>query len=198
MAPTRDNTPTWRVLLMASSCLFYYVARPSQRHHYRCRRPSHHDPLICIDRPTFGYALQWLHNESDGVSYHQPLDCLLNRLFMRRSKKTSKLCVTDLLWGEFTGDRWIPHTKGQLRGKCFHLMTSSRREMVVVGRGCGGRVVELACHWFLCYLRVCFLFAKIPHVLYRVNLQCWYHFRKQAVRRLQAYHGNNLERGNLT
>ena len=28
------------------------------------------------------------------------------------------------LWGEFTGDRWIPRTKGQLRGKCFHLMTS--------------------------------------------------------------------------
>ena len=29
------------------------------------------------------------------------------------------------LWGEFTGDRWIPRTKGQLRGKYFHLMTSS-------------------------------------------------------------------------
>ena len=28
------------------------------------------------------------------------------------------------LCGEFTG-RWIPRTKGQLRGKCFHLMTSS-------------------------------------------------------------------------
>ena len=26
---------------------------------------------------------------------------------------------------EFTGNRWIPLTKGQLRGKCFHLMTSS-------------------------------------------------------------------------
>ena len=26
---------------------------------------------------------------------------------------------------EFTGDWWIPRTKGQLRGKCFHLMTSS-------------------------------------------------------------------------
>ena len=26
---------------------------------------------------------------------------------------------------EFTGDRGIPRTKGQLRGKCFHLMTSS-------------------------------------------------------------------------
>ena len=29
------------------------------------------------------------------------------------------------LWGEFTGDRWIPFTKGQQGGKCFHLMTSS-------------------------------------------------------------------------
>ena len=28
------------------------------------------------------------------------------------------------LWGEFTGHRWIPRTKGQWRGKCFHLMTS--------------------------------------------------------------------------
>ena len=29
------------------------------------------------------------------------------------------------LWGEFTGDQRIPRTKGQLRGKCSHLMTSS-------------------------------------------------------------------------
>ena len=29
------------------------------------------------------------------------------------------------LCGEFTGDRLIPRTNGQLRGKCFHLMTSS-------------------------------------------------------------------------
>ena len=29
------------------------------------------------------------------------------------------------LCGEFTGDRWIPRTKGQYRGKCSHLMTSS-------------------------------------------------------------------------
>ena len=29
------------------------------------------------------------------------------------------------LCGEFTGDRWIPRTNGQQRGKCFHLMTSS-------------------------------------------------------------------------
>ena len=29
------------------------------------------------------------------------------------------------LWGEFTGDRWIPLTKGQWCGKCFPLMASS-------------------------------------------------------------------------
>ena len=28
------------------------------------------------------------------------------------------------LCGKFTGDRWISRTKGQQRGKCFHLMTS--------------------------------------------------------------------------
>ena len=34
-------------------------------------------------------SLQWRHNGRDGVSDHQPYHCLLNRLFMRRSKKTS-------------------------------------------------------------------------------------------------------------
>ena len=41
-------------------------------------------------------TLQWRHNGRNSVSNHQPYDCLLNRLFRRRSKKTSKLCVTGL------------------------------------------------------------------------------------------------------
>ena len=56
---------------------------------------------------------------------HRRLNCLLNRFFRRRSKKTSKLHITGFLWGESTGHRWIPLRKCQLRGKCFHLMTSS-------------------------------------------------------------------------
>ena len=40
--------------------------------------------------------LRWRYNGRDGVSNHQPHDCLLNRLFRRRSKNTSKLCVTGL------------------------------------------------------------------------------------------------------
>ena len=78
-----------------------------------------------VSRTSHHYnALQWRQNGRDSVSNHQPHDCLLNRLFRRRSKKTSKLRVTGLCCGEFTGDRWIPRTNGQLRGKCFHLMTS--------------------------------------------------------------------------
>ena len=69
-------------------------------------------------------TLPWRHNDHNGVSNHQPHGCLLNRLFRRRSKKTSKLRVTGLCVGN-SPDRWIPRTKGQLRGKYFHLMTSS-------------------------------------------------------------------------
>ena len=45
------------------------------------------------------YTLQWRHNWRDGVPSHRPHDCLLNRLFRCRSKKTSKLRVTGLCEG---------------------------------------------------------------------------------------------------
>ena len=41
-------------------------------------------------------SLQWRQNDHDSVSNHQPHDRLLNCLFGRRSKKTSKLRVTGL------------------------------------------------------------------------------------------------------
>ena len=43
--------------------------------------------------------LQWCHNERGGVSNHRRLDCLLNRLFSRRSKKTSRLRGTGFCEG---------------------------------------------------------------------------------------------------
>ena len=45
------------------------------------------------------WSLLWRHNGSDGVSNHQSHDCLLNRSFRRRSKKTPKLRVTGLCAG---------------------------------------------------------------------------------------------------
>ena len=58
-------------------------------------------------------TLQWRHNERDGVSNHQPHDCLLKRLFEAQIKENVKAPRHWPLWGEFTGDRWIPRTKGQ-------------------------------------------------------------------------------------
>ena len=48
-------------------------------------------------------TLWWRHNDHDSVSSHQPHECLLNRLFRRRSKKTSKLRVTGLCVGNSAG-----------------------------------------------------------------------------------------------
>ena len=71
---------------------------------------------------------QWeKHKEMCGVAH---LDTAVSRLFTQQFiqaeiKENIKAPRHWPLWGEFTGDRWIPHTKGQWRGKCFHLMTSS-------------------------------------------------------------------------
>ena len=70
---------------------------------------SHHTRMRSL-------PLQWRHNGCDSVSNHQPHDCLLNRLFRRSSKKTSKPRVTGLC----AGHRGISRTNGQLRGICFH------------------------------------------------------------------------------
>ena len=80
--------------------------------------------------------LHWCYNERDGVSNNQPHDCLLNRLFRCRSKKTSKLRVTGLFEGnspltdEFPAQRastaenvsiwWRHHVKHQTQESINH------------------------------------------------------------------------------
>ena len=63
-------------------------------------------------------TLQWRNNGREGVSNHQPHYCLLNRLYRRKSKKTSKLCGTGHCAGKspVTGDS--PH-KWQVTRKMF-------------------------------------------------------------------------------
>ena len=56
-------------------------------------------------------TLHWRHNDHDGVSNHQPHGCLLNRLFRRRSHKTSKLRVTGLCVGNSPGPVNSPHKR---------------------------------------------------------------------------------------
>ena len=76
---------------------------------YRLRKSGHfvHGEMgwndIVIDGSNPSQSLQWRHNGRDSVSNYQPRDCLLNRLFRRRSKKTSKLRVTGLCAGNSLG-----------------------------------------------------------------------------------------------
>ena len=57
------------------------------------------------------------HNEHDGASNHKPHDCLLNRLFRCRSKKTSKLRVTGLCAGKSPETGEFPPHKGPVTQK---------------------------------------------------------------------------------
>ena len=61
--------------------------------------PQGHDieaNYIAMCRWSNVCSLQWRHNERDGVLKHRRRDWLHNRLFRRRSKKTSNLGVTGL------------------------------------------------------------------------------------------------------
>ena len=55
--------------------------------------------IVGCDSSKVKFTLQLRHNERDGVSNHRRLDCLLNRLFICRSKKTSKLRIIGLCEG---------------------------------------------------------------------------------------------------
>ena len=81
----------------------YYLI--STRKHAKCThsRISNNRQLSYSEWLSTANTLHWRHNDHDGVSNHQPHGCLLSRLFRRRSKKTSRLCVTGLCVGNSPG-----------------------------------------------------------------------------------------------
>ena len=93
--------PKWVMSLLPVSSLLYVILSIIKCGHGE----------VISSHTLLAMSLPWRHNERDGVSNHQPHDCLLNRLFRRRSKKTSKLRVTGLcdgnspVTGEFPAQR---------------------------------------------------------------------------------------------
>ena len=82
----------------------------ARAHNYKVWNISHitsgRDPgqTLWFIQTTNPCTLQWRHNGGDGLSNHQPHDCLLKCLFRRCSMKTSKLRVTGLC----AGNHWWP------------------------------------------------------------------------------------------
>ena len=80
--------------------------------------------------------LQWRHNDSDGVSNHQPHDCLVHCLLKPTSKKTSKLHVIGLCEGNSPVTDEFPSQRASdaknvfiwWRHQCFRIQT---KQMIV-------------------------------------------------------------------
>ena len=101
-------------------CIFWQRKQCLLSYQNACSNSKHLDfrPPVMSKKYIHWGSLQWRHNDHDSVSNHRRHDCLLSRLFRRRSKKTSKLRVT----GHCEGNRrWpvdSPH-KGPMTRKMF-------------------------------------------------------------------------------
>ena len=86
------------------------------------------------------YAIQWRHNEHDGVSNHQPQDLFLNRLFRRRSKKHQSSALLAFVRGI---DWWpvrSPH-KGPVTRKIFPF-----HDVIMIRQHYVGRYAQRVAH----------------------------------------------------
>ena len=101
-------------------------------------------PVFIPPKPYRGSKLQWRPNGRGSVSNHQPHDCLLNRLFSCRSKKTSKLRVTSLSpgTGEFPTQRAsnTENVDGVIMKHCNHRLCLSER------------CFDISQHYAMCWL----------------------------------------------
>ena len=123
-------------------------------------------------------SLQWRHNGHDGISNHQPYDCLLNRLFRRRSKKTSKLRVTGLSAGNSPGT-----------GEFLAQMASSAENLSIRWRHHLAKAVKsTTCNTShnLCSPLCCALFCHSHSVIF-LSLQ-WRHNGHDGASNYQPHH----------
>ena len=101
-------------------------------------------------------TLHWRHNGRNGVSNHQSLNCLPNRLFRRRSKITSKLRVIGLcvenspMTGEFPAQMasnaknvsiWWRHHESWCQLSYNHIRCHYWRQRWQHGTNSGGRYI---------------------------------------------------------
>ena len=123
-----------------SHCGDKTVVRSSYLHNGICytakmsslESPDLYLPICCSNASlTWGQSydhqsLQSRHNEPDGVSNHQRLNCLLDRLFRCRSQKTSKLHVTGpcegnpLVTGGFPSQKAIDMENGRFPNRTLY------------------------------------------------------------------------------
>ena len=91
---------------------------------------TNHDCNIKFKWLKFLNCCQLATHHSDVImcpmTSQSPATRLLAELLLQAQKRENiKAPRYWPLWGELTSGRWTPRTKGQWRGNCFHLKTSS-------------------------------------------------------------------------
>ena len=117
-----EDAEYWSDLKLLALCWWRYDMKPSSSLLTLCERnPTVTGDLVINNTPHYNDVIM-----SAMTSQITSLTIVYSTVYSRRiSKENIKTPRHWPLWGEITGDRWIPRTKGQQHGKCFHLMTSS-------------------------------------------------------------------------
>ena len=86
----------------------------------------HDSPCLLLSPKEINlvFPIWWLKHYSDVImsamaSNHRRFGCFSQPFVQAHIKENIKASRHWPLWGDFTGDRWIPLTKGQYRGKKF-------------------------------------------------------------------------------
>ena len=119
------------------------------------------------------------------VSNHQPHDCLLNRLFRRRSKKTSKLRVTGLCVGNSSGTGEFPaqmasNAKNVSIWWRRHVLSANAVKIDVIIITMHQRTVRInyGIYCILLWYSLCHVWHKLHLISFHVSLpiSCWWWF----------------------
>ena len=126
-------------ILKSCATIYWNVCDGFKKHKFM--HIANYTPCGNFASKIISNALHWRHNEHDGVSINQPHDCLLNRFFRRRSKKTPKLRVTGLCAGNLPWPVNSPH-KWPVTRKMFPF------DDVIIVYG-----IYPGCHWVVFFVR---------------------------------------------
>ena len=100
--------------------------------------------------------LRCRRNGRYSVSNHQPRDCLLNRLFRHRSKKTPKLRVAGLCAGNSPETGEFPH-KWPVTRKIFPFDDVIMHIAIQIAFCCVQQILAETCQWVCHIIIICFL-----------------------------------------
>ena len=108
----------WLPCGYTENCWFVWLSTARSRIHGNYLSIFVRVASVALGSQSITMTSQWA---SWRVPNQQQLDGLSNYLFKLTSNKTTKIRVIGPLWGQSTGERWIPLTEGPVMRKAYPL-----------------------------------------------------------------------------